>query len=105
METSTRFEVTPTANFGSMQQSSKQGDGDGFVLDSLNKQSVDESYKYYPVPMSSLNQPVNNKHLHADGIVEKAYEILPTSAFDLNAMSKRYNSAKGVIANLFLTNI
>ena len=94
METSARFSVTPTTNLGNMQLSPKQEDVDGFVLDSLNKQSIDESYQYHPIPMNSLNQTANNKHLHADGIVEKAYEILPTSAFDLNAMSKRYNPSK-----------
>jgi hypothetical protein len=83
-----------------MQLSPKQEDGEDFVLNSLSKQSVDENYQYYPIPMSSLNQPVNNKHLHADGIVEKAYEILPTSSFDLNAMSKRYNSSRSAYGKL-----
>ena len=89
MATNERFSVTTATNLESMTVSSKQKDGEKIPLESPNNMNNGDGYQYHSTIITGFYQPAVHKLLHSDSLVEKAHEILPTSSFDLKAMTKK----------------
>ena len=89
MATNARFSVTTATNDDRTALPPKRKDGDEIPLENTKSMKNGDNFRYHSPTMTELYQPAVHKLLHSDSLVEKAHNILPTSSFDLKAMTKK----------------
>ena len=89
MATNARLSVTTATNDDTTALPPKRTDGDDIPLENAMTMTNGDNFRYLSPAMTEVYQPAVHKLLHSDSLVEKAHNILPTSSFDLKAMTKK----------------